>query len=53
MEDNRIYPADYSLEDWLTLRRGWLSPKGDKEWWERAQASTLGPNPNRKTLTGS
>jgi hypothetical protein len=44
------YPADYSLQDWLFLRRGWLDPHGDTARWERAQKSTLGPNPTQKTL---
>jgi hypothetical protein len=47
----RFYPADYSLNDWLWLRRGWLDPKGDKEFWLRAQQSALGPNPHRKVLS--
>jgi hypothetical protein len=42
--NDKIYPADYSLDQWLELRKGWHDPKGDTEWWCRAQRSVLGPN---------
>lgn len=42
--NDRIYPADYTLEQWLELRKGWNDPKGDTEWWKRVQQSSLGPN---------
>lgn len=41
----KFYPADYTLQDWLWLRRGWLDPQGDTALWQAAQNSTLGPNP--------
>lgn len=42
--NERIYPADYTLAEWLELRKEWHDPKGDTQWWYRAQCSALGPN---------
>jgi hypothetical protein len=44
MNDERIYPADYTLEEWLILRSGWRDTRGDTLVWFRAQKSALGPN---------
>lgn len=46
----RFYPADYSLKDWLWLRRGWLNYVGEVERWFSAQQSALGPSRERKII---
>jgi hypothetical protein len=40
----KIYPADFTLTEWLRLRAGWCSPKLDAVYWLRAQITPLGPN---------
>ena len=40
---DRIYPADYTLKEWLLLRAGW-DRELDVEAWHRAQYSALGPS---------
>jgi len=38
------YPADFTLEQWLELRKGWRNRAGEIAYWNRAQQSALGPN---------
>lgn len=40
----KLYPADFTLDEWLRLRRGWRDPIGDEKFWKRAKHSVLGPN---------
>ena len=54
----KIYPADYTLTEWLELRKGWWYNGRERrleiEEWQRAQNSALGPNLKaRFTMKGS
>lgn len=34
-------PLDYTLDEWLELRGGWLDPRGDAEYWRKSRESRL------------